>query len=235
MAGCDRSPSPAGTPSGGGREAAANDAFATRCAALPPAPPDVTAEPIVPRLEKTRTLAELTAMYERATAYHETLGLTHAQLAYSSALAANGFQDGGRACMRVKVDVQISMAPTTVFIAREIAGDPCRGGAVREHETKHVDVHATFLHEAPARLLALLAAADVGRVRHGADPGTIQQEAMREVRAIVAQAEATDRVRLAAMQAAIDTPEEYARVTGSCDTAVVAVPTDGLRKPSDRR
>jgi len=301
MPGCDRPPAPAGHASGGSHGAPGSEAFAARCAALPPALPEVAADPIAPQFDESRSLAELTAMYERATAHHETLGLTHAQLGYASALAANGFQDGGRACLRVQVRVQVSLAPVTVFIARELAADPCHREAVREHELRHVDVHAEFLREAPARLLALLAAADVGRVRHGTDPEAIQQEAAREVRDIVAQAETTDRDTLAAMQAAIDTPEEYERVSppgrpkgertpehdsaegnplgppgrpkgeqapehdsaegrplspssrpkgeqapqragakasvmrGLCDTAVVAMPADGLRVRSDRR
>lgn len=234
-AGCDRSPpGTAGAPGRAGQAGVAG-ALAARCAALPPAPPEVDAIPLLPQLDQTRSLAELTAMYERATANHETLGLTHAQLTYASELAANGFQEDGRACMRVKVRVQVSMAPATVFIAREVAADPCRREAVREHEMKHVTVHDGFLRGTPSRLLALLDAADVGRTRHGADPGTIQQEAMREVKDIVAQAEAADRVSLAAMQAAVDTPEEYARVAASCGGTFVAVPPDGLRGPTDHR
>lgn len=233
--GCDRPPPGVAAVPGNTREARLPGAFATRCAALPLAPPEASADPILPQFDETRSLADLTAMYERAAAHHQTLGLTHARLAYLTRLAANGLQDGDRACMRVKVRVQVTMESATVFIAREIAADPCRRGAVRDHEMRHVEAHAAFLREAPDRLLALLDAADVGRVRHGADPEAIQQEAMREVSDIVTRAEATDRAGLAAMQAAIDTPDEYARATRSCDAAVVAVPADGLRGPADRR
>jgi hypothetical protein len=137
--------------------------------------------------------------------------------------------------MRVKVRVTVAMAPMTVFIAREVAGDPCRRAAVTAHEMEHVAIHAAFLREAPARLAARLTAADVGRVRHAADPVALQQDAAREVGDIVAEAEAADRAALALRQASLDTPAEYARVSALCDTARVAVPTDGVRARSDRR
>ena len=242
--GCERALPTPGRAADAGHErgAALPAAFAARCETLPPAPPAVTAEPVAPRFDESRSLADLTGMYERATPGHETLGLTHAELGYASSLAARGLRDGSRACMRVKVDVRMSMAPVIVFMAREIAADPCRREAVLAHEMRHVEVHAGFLRDAPDRLLALLDAADTGRVRIGADAEIIQQDAAREVSAIVAAAEATDRATLAALQTAVDTPEEYAQVSGkggrsngSCDTTGVAVPVDGARDASDRR
>ena len=141
------------------------------------AAPEVTVDPVVPVLDESRSLAELTAMYERASPLHRTLGLTQSRLSYAASLEAAGLSDGGRVCMRVRVAIEVSAAPVTVFIAREVAADPCRRAAVHDHEMRHAQIHATFLEEARTRLLASLVARDVGRVRFAADAGSLQQEA----------------------------------------------------------
>lgn len=209
--------------------------FAARCAGLPDAAPSVTAQPIDVRFDETRSLAELTALYARAAPHHATLGLTHAQLAYATSLVANGLRQGREVCMRVRVQVEVSLAPMIVYIAREIATDPCRREAVREHELRHVEEHAAFLREAPERLHSVLAAAHVDRVRTASDAETIQADAAREVRAIVAAAEATDRSLLAARQAAVDTPEAYAGVGSGCAPMPLDPRADGGRDSPDRR
>lgn len=242
-AGCDRPADPPPRP-GDGRaptaratpESDATGAFAARCAALPAVAPEVSANPVAPRFDDTRSLAQLTAMYERASDLHETMGLTQTELGYATRLAANGLRDGDRGvCMRVAVGVTIALSPMTVFVAREVAADPCRHAAVRSHEMRHVDVHAAFLRDAPDRLAARLVAADVGRVRHAANALALQEEAAAEVAAILAAAQDVDRAHLAAMQREVDTPAEYARVSALCDTASVPVRADGERARADRR
>lgn len=241
--GCGRSPDPPGTAANGAAspvkplstpDIAAT--FAARCASLPVAIPDVAAVPVDPRFDDTRSLAELTRMYERASEHHQTLGLTQTELGYATRLEATGLRDGERGvCMRVKVGVTIAMTPMTVFVAHEVAADGCRHDAVRSHEMRHVDVHAAFLRDAPDRLVARLVAADVGRVRHAATAEALQQDAAAEVAAIVATAQDVDRALLAAMQRDVDTPAEYARVSALCDTVSVPVRADGMRAGSDRR
>lgn len=230
---CDRGAPPAGSATN--VTAGARPAFESRCAALPGTTPAVTTEPIVPVQDETRSLAELTALYERASPLHRTMGLTQSRMSYASSLEAAGLADAGRVCMRVRVTIEVSASPVTVFIAREVAADPCRRAAVHDHEMRHVSIHATFLEDARARLLASLVAKDVGRLRFATNADALQQDAAAEVSALVAAAEAADRDILSALQAAIDTPEEYARVGALCDTALVAVPPDRVRPRTDRR
>lgn len=233
VAGCDRGAVPAGPASNAAADA--RSTFDSRCAALGVAAPAVTAEPIVPLLDETRSLAELTALYERASPLHRTMGLTQSRLSYASSLEAAGLADSARVCMRVRVAIEVSASPVTVFIAREIAADPCRRAAVHDHEMRHVAIHATFLEDARARLLESLVAQDVGRLRFAADADSLQRDAAAEVSALLAAVEAADRDLLSTLQSAIDTPEEYARVGELCDTALVAVPPDRARPPTDRR
>lgn len=227
---------PKASPTPGAVAADVSAAFALRCAALPAAQPEAAAVPATPLFDDTRSLAELTDMYERATGQHQTMGLTQTHLAYSTRLAANGMRDGERSvCMRVKVQVDITLAPMTVFVARELAGDPCRHAAVLGHEMRHVEVHAAFLRDAADRLAARLLAADTGRVRHAASPQSLQDDAAGEIAAIVGAAQDEDRALLAELHRTIDTPEEYARVSGLCDTASVPIRPDEMRAGSDRR
>ena len=229
-AGCGPSAGP-----GPGAAAGARPSLEPRCEALGVAAPEVTADAVVPVLDESRSLAELTAMYERASPLHRTLGLTQSRLSYAASLEATGLSEGARVCMRVRVAIEVSASPVTVFIAREVAADPCRRAAVLDHEMRHAQIHATFLEDARTRLLAALLARDVGRLRFATDAGSLQQDAAAEVSAIVAAAEADDRSRLSTLQSAIDTTEEYARVGELCDTALVAVPPDRPRDRTDRR
>lgn len=235
LTGCGNGDRAAGTLAVPGAPSPGQSSFEARCAALPAAAPEATALPITPTVDETRSLGELTLMYERASPLHRTMGLTQSRLAYASTLDASGLREGARVCMRVKVHVAVEATPLTVYLAREIAADPCLRHAVHEHEMRHVAAYDAFLREAPGRLVARLAAADVGRVRHAGDADALQQDAAREIATIVSEAEASDHDRLTALQAVIDTPEEYARVSDLCATTPLPAAPDGMRGPADRR
>ena len=104
----------------------------------------------------------------------------------------------------------------TVYIGREIAGDPCRDAAALEHELKHVAVYKDEL----ARI-----AVDARKQLEGAYDNRIlyyrsRAEAERGIHAALAaelkpMLEDSGR-RIKERQQAIDTPAEYAHVSAAC-------------------
>lgn len=196
----------------------AGASFDARCAALPPSRFDVVALPIRVAFDRTRSQRDLTAMYDRATAQHLTLGLTQARIGHRAAIAVDGVQEpgGARVCMRTTVRVELLMEPLTVFIARELDADPCRQAAVHDHELRHVAVYEAALAAGPATLAAALESAFGGRTFDGAAVAAVQAQVETAIaRHLDAYLEATGRA-LRVRQAAVDTPEEYARVSAGC-------------------
>lgn len=210
LAACDVAP--------GGSPLAAAPSFDAKCAKLPPSRFEVVAIPIRVAFDRTRSQGDLTAMYEQATKRHLTMGLTQARVGHRATIAVDGLQEGGsaRVCMRADVRVELAMEPLTVFIARELEADPCRHAAVREHEMHHVAVYEAVLAASPDALQRALEAALGGRTFAGASTAAVQADVAAAVaRRLDAFLDATGQA-IRERQAAVDTPEEYARVSAAC-------------------
>ena len=115
LAGCDRLAP--------GAEGAA---FEARCRALPATAPTVLALPISPHHDESRSLAELTGMFDRARPAHETMGLTQARIGFQNAIDVKGLKEPGgrRVCVRAQVRIEMFMQPLTVFVARDLDFSP---------------------------------------------------------------------------------------------------------------
>lgn len=200
--------------------------FEARCARLPAAPPAVVAVPIEILEDDTRSQHDLVLLLDGPAAGHRALGITRARVGHDAALEIKGLKDpgSGRACFRAGVRVELALKPLTVYVAREIAGDPCQRAAIHEHEMKHVAVYAAWLDEAAAALAQALAAEFADGV-HYADDGEAAQRALRaRLESFVkAHSEAAGR-ELEDRQRAVDSPEEYARVAAACGGTGAAAP-----------
>jgi hypothetical protein len=192
--------------------------FESRCEALPPPRFEVEALPVLHVEDDSVSLHDLTRIHAPGADRHRTIGLTTGQLAYESTLESKGIEDarGGRACMRPSVKIVLRVTPMTVYVAREFATDSCRRPAIMAHEMKHVAVYREYLAEVVA---------DIGREL----PGALGTDVVYAKSAAAAQAVLRARLQafmppfmqkryaeLAARQAAIDTPEEYARLAHTC-------------------
>jgi len=192
--------------------------FEARCAQLPAAPPAVVAVPIEILEDDTRSQLELVRLLDGPAAGHRALGVTRTRIGHDAELEIKGVKDpaSGRACFRAHVRVELALKPLTVYVAREIADDPCQRAAIHEHEMKHVAVYAAWLPEAAAALAQALSTEFADGVHH-ADDGDAAQRALRDrLEAFVqAHSEAAGR-ELEARQRAVDSPDEYARVAAVC-------------------
>ena len=192
--------------------------FEARCAKLPAAPPTVVAAPLAILEDATRSQHDLVRLLDGPAAGHQALGVTKARIGHDATLEIKGLKDpaSGHACFRAHVRVELGLRPLTVYVAREIADDPCRREAIHAHEMKHVAVYAAWLEGAAGALAQALAAEFVDGV-HYAEDGAAAQRALRErLEDFVRTHSETAGRELEARQRGVDSPEEYARVAAAC-------------------
>lgn len=192
--------------------------FEERCKDLPVSSVQVGLKPFSVAENRTVPFSELTQISEGPSPAHRTIGLTRANFGHRSSIDVKGVEDraGHRACVRPRVSVELFLRPMTVYVAREYADDPCRARTIRAHEQRHVDVYARYANEAVGPLTGQLRdvvgsaphyASTVAEAQHGLD-----RRIESTLEAFMRESERA----LAARQAQVDTPEEYARVTGAC-------------------
>ena len=163
-------------------------------------------------------LRELTQMGEGNPATHRTLGLTQTEFRQDAEIEIVGLQDanGARACARPRIRVELSMAPMTVYVASELRDIPCARSVVLEHEMKHVAVYRRHMADAARELEATLPRLFGQRIIAARDPGAGEAQVRRELQAFLAEFSARADVELKRRQDAVDSAEEYARVSNAC-------------------
>ena len=193
--------------------------FEARCeASLPAARIEVVTIPVVYRTNRTLSWRELTSMSGDGASELRAVGLTTAQIGHNASVESTGIENerDGRICVRPSIRVELSATPMTVYIGREIAGDPCRDAAALEHELKHVAVYKDELARIAVDARKQLAGAYDNRILYYRN----RAEAERGIHAALAaelkpMLEDSGR-RIKERQQAIDTPAEYARVSATC-------------------
>ena len=106
--------------------------------------------------------------------------------------------------------------PMTVYIGREIAGDPCRDAAALEHEMKHVAVYREEIARIAVELRERLESAHDNRILYYGNRSEAQRETQKALDAEIGPLLAENTLHIKERQRAIDTPEEYARVSAAC-------------------
>ena len=198
--------------------------FEARCeASLPETRIEVVTAPILPAIDRSRSLGELTAMSGDAGSELRALGLTTAEIGYKTSLETMGIenQGDGRVCARPSIRVELSAMPMTVYIGREIAGDPCRDAVALAHETKHVAVYRDELPRIAADVRARLQSSYDNRISYYRSRAEAQREAQAALGAEIGPLLEGDTHRIKERQRAVDSPEEYARVAAACGGMVV--------------
>lgn len=192
--------------------------FETRCAKLPPTHFEVVTVPLTFERDDSQSIAELTMKRGNALAAHRAFGLTTAVFGHNTDIQLNVDDDhrNSRACGTPRVRIELSMQAVTVYVASELAGQACQHDVTLSHEMKHVEVLREAL-ELAARDLARDFPVAIGvQLRPATNQSELQQRFVVSVRDYLAQF-MRDRQRLLdESQAAIDSPEEYARVSTAC-------------------
>jgi hypothetical protein len=192
--------------------------FETRCAKLPPTHFEVVAVPLTFERDDSQSIAALTAKQGSALATHRTFGLTTAVFGQNTDIRLNVVDDRGalRTCGTPRVRIELSMQPVTVFVASELAAQPCEHEVMLSHEMKHVEVFREALQLAARDLARDFPAAIGVRLRSATNPDELQHRFVVAVRNYLAEFMRDRERMLDESQAAVDSPEEYARVLTAC-------------------
>ncbi len=210
VAGCDRARTFA--------DNVARERFEERCGSLPPGGVDVVRTRHAFDVDRSRTQGDLELLGESTSPRHRTVGLTRASFGYRSKIELDGLEDarGGRACARPRVRIEVELSGMTVYVAREYAHDACAEPLILAHERAHVAVFDGYADEAVRTLAAELDARFGGKTRHGATMPAVQAAFQTELREWLDAFMARARDELAARNAAVDTPGEYALLAQRC-------------------
>jgi len=192
--------------------------FETRCARLPPSRIEVRQHAIEIVTDYDLPYHELTRLSEDNPATHRTLGLTKTEFRETAQIEIQGLRDrrSGRACSRPQIGLELTMEPMTVYVARELRNNRCARDAVLEHEMKHVAAFREHMAKTARVLDATLPRLFGQRLIFAGDEVAAEAQVRGELQAFLTEFTASNARELKERQAAVDTPEEYARVNGAC-------------------
>ena len=192
--------------------------FETRCLGLPPSHVEVRQNAITIVRNDDLPYRELTQLAEDNPVTHRTLGLTKTEFLQVAQIEIKGLNDstGGRACSRPQIRLELTMAPITVYIAREFRDDPCAREVVLGHEMKHVAVLEEHMADTARDLEEKLPRLFAQRVILARDPAAGEAQVKKAVQDFMSDYSARNGRELKRRQAAVDTAEEYGRVSGAC-------------------
>jgi hypothetical protein len=210
--------------------------FESRCEALPAGRVEVRRLPVAVAEDYTVPVSQLARMSAPTSTHHRTIGLTRAKFGYRSTLELEGLEDakGARACARPQVKIDIEVTGTTVYVAREFHGDACREPLILAHERLHVAVFDRYADEATASLAREIEARLGKRVRYGASMVAVQDALKRELAGHLEGFMDRARDELDRRHAAIDTPDEYDRMTRTCGGLAVTAREGSEPAPAPR-
>ena len=150
---------------------------------------------------------------------HQVLGLTRgtAAVTFNSQYPRITDNAGRWECVSPQLLLTYGYKPMTVYVAREFPPGSCSHKAIHEHEMRHVETYLQHLNTIESEILgALKARFETGEPWRG-PPGQMTASLRQElesrwipyVQRLIRQVDA--------LQAEIDTQEEYARVSSACE------------------
>lgn len=169
------------------------------------------------RIDNTRSFHDLTRLKGRVRPGSWVLGLTHTDARISIKVGGRILADqvSGYECVAPRVEVMLDYQPIVVYVSREFPPASCAYREVLAHEMRHLATYQAFLPQAESRLRATLAARFGGKPLYapvGQARALLQREVDRNWMPYIKR----EMARVEVLQAAIDTPQEYARLGKVC-------------------
>jgi hypothetical protein len=172
----------------------------------------------IPQL--TQLAAEPLARQAITDKEHVPMGLTAAQAEtrYKVEARISRLSDGTVCAALTDLTLQLRHAMTTVYIARELPAGSCIEREVKLHENRHVAVNNAILSEYQSRISGELRRSlrSIGALRINNPDMGIEAISQRVKPYIDAAVKNMNDERLR-RQAQVDTPQEYERVSRSCN------------------
>lgn len=197
----------------------ATAAHADECDRLPP--PSVTVkrfeEPL--RLDTSYSYKALKVLgAELARPENQVLGLTRATSRVSFEIRTTSYVErtGRWECSSPQFTVNYGFSPMVVYVAKEFPVGSCAYDEIYRHELRHVKAYQDHLvsieHELADTLIRRFATGQVWRAPKGQTRMMLEKEMNERWLPFIKR----EIERVESAQKLIDTPEEYARVSGAC-------------------
>jgi hypothetical protein len=169
------------------------------------------------RIDNTRSFYDLTRLMPSVRRGSWVLGLTHTEARVRIKVDGRMLIDPatGYECVAPRIDVSLDYAPIVVYVSREFPPASCAYREVLAHEMRHLTTYQTFMPKAEATVRARLAARFGGKPLYapiGQARGLLQREIDRRWMPYIK----GEMAKVEVLQAAIDTPQEYARLGKVC-------------------
>jgi hypothetical protein len=173
------------------------------------------------RIDNTLSYRTLTRMKDHAPAGAQVLGLTHTESRVTIGVTGQVLRDpaSGHECVAPRIEVSLFYVPIVIYIGREFPPASCAYQEILAHEMRHLNVYLEYLPKVESVVRAALARRFAGKplyARAGQARALLQREIdggwMPYIKAEMGKVEH--------LQAAIDTPQEYARLGKVCQGEV---------------
>ncbi|MDC8756081.1 hypothetical protein [Janthinobacterium fluminis] len=166
----------------------------------------------------------LTAMKGGARANTYVLGLTKTESRVAIGLDGPMLQDpaSGYECVAPHITVKLYYAPIVIYIGREFEAGSCAYNEILAHELHHMKTYLDHLPKVEVVVRAALAARFEAKPLY-APRGTAKDALAREIDSGWMPYIKAEMAKVEVLQAAIDSPQEYARLGKACDGAIQGI------------
>lgn len=183
------------------------------------------------RIDNSHSFHGLSAMKGDRLPGSYVLGLTRTESRVAIGVQGRMLSDpvSGYECVAPRLEVKLSYLPIIVYIGREFAPGTCSYREILAHEMRHLDIYLKFMPQAEKSVGAALARRFQGKPLY-APAGQARAMLQRELDTGWMPFIKNEMVKVERMQAAIDSPQEYARLGKICGGEV-----QSLIRPAQRK
>lgn len=169
------------------------------------------------RIDNTYSFHGLSAMKGTRAPGSYVLGLTRTESRVGVKVEGRMLSDPatGYECVAPRLDIKLTYLPIVVYVGREFAPGTCSYREILAHEMRHLDVYLNYLPRAEKVVADALARRFAGKPLY-APAGQVRNLLQREVDAGWMPFIKNEMAKVERLQAAIDTPQEYARLGKVC-------------------
>ncbi|MES2262333.1 MAG: hypothetical protein V4724_27745 [Pseudomonadota bacterium] len=152
------------------------------------------------------------------------LGLTRTESRVAIGLDGPMLRDpeSGYECVAPQITVKLTYAPIVIYISSEFAPGTCGYKEILAHEVRHMQTYLEHLPKAERSVRAALATRFEGKPLY-APGGTARSALAHEIDSGWMPYIKGEMAKVEALQAVIDAPAEYARLSRACDGEIQAV------------
>lgn len=169
------------------------------------------------RIDNTYSFHGLSALKGNREPGSYVLGLTHTESRVGVKVEGRMLSDPatGYECVAPRLDIKLTYLPIVVYVGREFAPGTCSYREILAHEMRHLDVYLNYLPRAEKIVGDALARRFGGKPLY-APAGQVRALLQREVDTGWMPFIKNEMAKVERLQAAIDTPQEYARLGKVC-------------------